>query len=53
VPITVGVLAIGLVKARLIIRHFMEVRTAPMWLRRFTDVWLIVLWGTILTIYLA
>jgi hypothetical protein len=52
VPITVAVLALGLVKSRLIIRHFMEVRTAPRWLRIATDVWLIVFWGAVLGIYL-
>ena len=52
VPITVAVLAMVFIKARLIIGYFMEVRTAPVWLRLATDAWLIVLWGTILAIYL-
>jgi len=52
VPITIAVLAIGLVKARLIMRYFMEVRTAPVWLRVATDAWLVVLWGAFLVIYL-
>ena len=52
VPITIAVLAIGFIKARLIIRYFMEVRTAPRWLRIATDVWLVVLWGAILALYL-
>jgi caa(3)-type oxidase subunit IV len=51
-PVTIAVLAMGLVKARLIIQYFMEVRTAPRWLRLFTDIWLIALWGAILVIYL-
>ncbi|HTM84429.1 MAG TPA: prokaryotic cytochrome C oxidase subunit IV family protein, partial [Mycobacterium sp.] len=38
--------------ARLIIRNFMEVRSAPVWLRRATDAWLVVLWTTVLVIYL-
>ena len=46
------VLAIGAVKARFIIQEFMEVRTAPPWLRRFTDGWLVVLWAAIVTLYL-
>jgi len=50
--ITVAVLALGFVKARLIIRYFMEVRTAPQWLRLFTDIWLVALWGGVLAIYL-
>ena len=52
VPITVAVLVLALVKARLVIQEFMEVRTAPRWLRVFTDVWLVVLWGALLGIYL-
>jgi cytochrome c oxidase subunit 4 len=52
VPVTLGVLAIGCIKARLIIQSFMEVRTAPTWLRLCTDGWLIVFWGSVLAIYL-
>lgn len=52
VAITVAVVVMGLVKAWLIIRNFMEVRTAPRWLRTSTDAWLIVVWGAILVIYL-
>ncbi|MGV0745907.1 cytochrome C oxidase subunit IV family protein [Mycolicibacterium sp. XJ870] len=52
VPITVAVLALAAVKCRLVIGHFMEVRTAPAWLRIATDVWLAVLWGAVLVIYL-
>jgi hypothetical protein len=52
VPITIAVLAMALIKARLIIQYFMEVRAAPTWLRVATDVWLVVLWGAILAIYL-
>lgn len=52
VPITALVLALTLIKSRLIIRQFMEVRTAPRWLKLATDGWLVVLFGTIFTIYL-
>ncbi|WP_029108153.1 cytochrome C oxidase subunit IV family protein [Mycobacterium sp. URHD0025] len=52
VPITALVLALTLVKSRLIIRQFMEVRTAPRWLKLATDGWLVVLFGAIFTIYL-
>ncbi|OMC37375.1 prokaryotic cytochrome C oxidase subunit IV family protein [Mycobacterium sp. GA-1841] len=52
VPITVLVLALTLVKSRLIIRQFMEVRTAPRWLKLATDGWLVVLFGAVLAIYL-
>jgi hypothetical protein len=40
------------VKARFIMQEFMEVRTAPRWLRHFTDGWLAVLWIAIVTLYL-
>lgn len=52
VPITVAVILLGFIKGRLIIRTFMEVRTAPRWLRLSTDAWLVVLWASILAIYL-
>jgi hypothetical protein len=53
VVVTVGVLVVALVKVRLILRYFMEVGTAPTWLRRVTDGWLIVFGATVLVIYLA
>jgi hypothetical protein len=53
VPITVAVIALGLIKGRLIIRHFMEVRTAPRWLKVSTDAWLAILWLAVLGIYLS
>lgn len=46
------IVALGMIKSRLIIRHFMEVRTAPRWLRTGTDVWVIVLWFALLGINL-
>jgi hypothetical protein len=51
--VTAIVLAIALVKCRLVIRTFMEVRTAPTWLRRSTDLWLILFWGAVLALYLS
>lgn len=53
VPITVVVLALAVVKSRLIIRYFMEVRAAPVWLRRATDAWLAVLFAAVLVSYLV
>ena len=50
--ITLAVIVVGFVKSRLIIRYFMEVGSAPRWLRLTTDGWLIVLWGAVLLIYL-
>ncbi|WP_280367386.1 cytochrome C oxidase subunit IV family protein [Nocardia wallacei] len=53
VPITVVVLALAVVKSRLIVRYFMEVRAAPPWLKRATDAWLAVLFAAVLVIYLV
>jgi len=39
------------IKGRMIIRYFMEVRTAPRWLKLTTDAWLIGLWAGVLAIY--
>jgi hypothetical protein len=52
VPITVAVVLLGFIKGRMIIRYFMEVRTAPRWLKVATDAWLTVLWAGVLGIYL-
>lgn len=52
-PITVLVLALTLIKSRVIMRYFMEVRSAPRWLQRACDGWLAVLFATILVIYLV
>ena len=48
-----AIAVIAVVKCRLIIRYFMDVRHAPRWLRLATDAWLAVLWLTLLTIYLV
>ena len=52
VPITVAVLLLAAIKARLIIQYFMEVRTAPVWPRVATDGWLVLIFGGVLGIYL-
>lgn len=46
-----AVILLGIIKGRMIIRYFMEVRTAPRWLKLFTAGWLTVLWAGILAIY--
>lgn len=48
-----AVVVIGLIKCRLIVRYFMEVRHAPRWLRLSTDGWLVALWATLLVTYLV
>jgi cytochrome c oxidase subunit IV len=52
VPITVAVVLLGFIKGHMITRYFMEVRTAPRWLKLFTDAWLAILWAGVLAIYL-
>jgi hypothetical protein len=37
--ITAGAIVLALVKVRIIMREFMEVRHAPVWLCRLTDLW--------------
>ena len=51
--ITAGVLLFALIKSRLVIRYFMEVRFAPRWLRLICDVWLIMVFGMIFALYLS
>ena len=51
--ITFGAIAIALVKVRVILREFMEVRHAPILLCRLTDGWLLVTAVTLLGIYFA
>lgn len=50
--ITAVVLTLAMIKSRLIIRYFMEVRTAPRWLKHATDAWIAVLFTTVFVIYL-
>ena len=52
VAVTCVVLGLAVIKARLIIRNFMEVRSAPGWLKLATDAWLGVLVAAVLVIYL-
>lgn len=40
VPVAIGVISIAIVKTRLVIWHFMEVRSATAWLRWNFDGWL-------------
>lgn len=53
VPITALVLVLTFIKSRLVVRYFMEVRTAPRWLRRATDGWLVGLHLVVFAIYLV
>ncbi|WP_280417758.1 cytochrome C oxidase subunit IV family protein [Nocardia carnea] len=46
------IVVLGLIKCRIILRYFMEIRNAPRWLQLCTDAWLLVLWAALLGIYL-
>ena len=51
--ITAGVLSFALIKSRLVIRYFMEVRFAPRWLRLTCDVWLMMVFAMVFALYVA
>jgi hypothetical protein len=46
--ITLGAIAIALVKVRIIVREFMEVRHAPVLLCRLTDLWVVLAGASLL-----
>ncbi|MGU3650112.1 cytochrome C oxidase subunit IV family protein [Mycolicibacterium sp. A43C] len=52
IAIALAILGIAFVKVYLIIRHFMEVRMAPLWLRIVSGGWLVMLAGSIVALYL-
>ena len=49
--ITVGAIAIALLKVRIILREFMEVRHAPVLLGRLTDLWVALAGVSLLACY--
>lgn len=51
--VTTVVLLIAAVKAHLVIRHFMEVRHAPVWLKATTSGWVLGLFALLLGLYFA
>jgi cytochrome c oxidase subunit 4 len=51
--VTTAVLLIAAVKAHLVIRHFMEVRRAPVWLKATTSGWVVGLFTLLLSFYFA
>jgi hypothetical protein len=50
---TVTIMLIAAFKVRLVMRHFMEVRRAPLALRFVCDGWLLAVTALILTVYLV
>ena len=53
VTVTVVVLLLAGLKAQLVIWHFMEVRTAPRWLKVVTSAWVVGLFTLLLGSYFA
>jgi cytochrome c oxidase subunit 4 len=51
--VTTAVLLIAAVKVHLVIRHFMEVRRAPLWLKATTSGWVLGLFALLLSFYFA
>jgi Prokaryotic Cytochrome C oxidase subunit IV len=51
--VTVVAICFALIKVRIIMREFMEVRGAPVVLRRLTDFWVVLMAGAMLGVYLA
>ena len=49
--ITTGVILLSLVKVRLILFHFMEVREAPWPLKRICDAWIVVVGAVLVGLY--
>jgi hypothetical protein len=51
--VTVAAICLALVKVRIIMREFMEVRAAPLVLRRLTDFWVLLMGVAMLGVYFA
>jgi caa(3)-type oxidase subunit IV len=51
--VTAGVLLLAMIKSRLVMRYFMEVRYAPRWLRLTCDAWLITVFAMLFALYLG
>jgi hypothetical protein len=49
----VAIMLIAAIKVRLVMRHFMEVRRAPLALQFICDGWLLAVTALILTVYLV
>jgi Prokaryotic Cytochrome C oxidase subunit IV len=51
--VTVAAICLALIKVRIIMREFMEVRGAPQALCRITDFWVLLMGAAMLGVYLA
>ena len=48
-----AIMGLAFVKVRLVIHEFMEIRTAPPFMRIVADGWLLAIVATLITVYLA
>ena len=46
-----SILAVAIIKCRLVIWHYMEVKLAPAWLQRACDAWLLLNFGMVSSFY--
>ena len=51
--VTVGAICLALIKVRIIMREFMEVRGTPQAFRRLTDFWVLLMAVALLGVYFA
>jgi hypothetical protein len=51
--VTISAIVIALIKVRIIMREFMEVRHAPALLRRITDAWVVIMAVVMIGLYLG
>ena len=51
--VTVAAICFALIKVRIIMREFMEVRGAPRFLRRITDLWVVLMGVAMLGVYVG
>ena len=51
--VTVGAICLAVIKVRIIMREFMEVRRAPRFLLRITDFWVVLMGVAMLGVYFA
>ena len=51
--VTVAAICFALIKVRIIMREFMEVRSAPRFLLRITDFWVVLMGVAMLGVYVA
>jgi hypothetical protein len=50
---SVAIIIVAFIKVRFVIMEFMEIRTAPLFMRVIAQVWLVAICATLITLYLA